>query len=74
VDTQHDFMDPEGKLYVPGAEALVPALTALTDFAHARGIPILASSVDHVREWSARGVRRVRTADIVRGTALESRR
>jgi nicotinamidase/pyrazinamidase len=48
VDTQHDFMDPDGKLYVPGAEALVPVLAALTDFAHRHGIPIVASSDDHV--------------------------
>jgi len=48
VDTQHDFMDPGGKLYVPGAEALVPALGALTEFAHAHRIPIIASSDDHV--------------------------
>jgi len=40
-------MDPEGRLYVPGAEALVPALRLLTEFAHARGIPIIASSDDH---------------------------
>lgn len=48
VDTQHDFMAPEGKLYVPGAEVLVPALEALTTFAHAHRIPIVASSDDHV--------------------------
>jgi len=48
VDTQHDFMDPDGRLYVPGAEALVPALAALTEFAHVHGIPIVASSDDHV--------------------------
>ena len=48
VDTQRDFMDPDGRLYVPGAEVLMPALAALTDFAHAHGIPIVASSDDHV--------------------------
>ncbi|HEY8105226.1 MAG TPA: isochorismatase family protein [Gemmatimonadales bacterium] len=48
VDTQHDFMDPDGRLYVPGAEVLVPALGALTTFAHAHRIPIVASSDDHV--------------------------
>jgi len=47
VDTQHDFMLPEGKLYVPGAENLRAALDALTRFAHARGIPIVASADDH---------------------------
>ncbi len=43
VDTQHDFIMPEGKLYVPGAEAILPKLQALTSFARERGIPILGS-------------------------------
>jgi len=56
VDTQHDFIDPGGKLHVPGAERIVPILRALTDHAHTRGIRILASADDHVpghRELSA---------------------
>jgi nicotinamidase/pyrazinamidase len=56
VDTQHDFMDPDGKLYVPGAEQIVPTLQALTDYAHAHGIRVIASADDHVlghRELSA---------------------
>lgn len=56
VDTQHDFMDPDGKLYVPGAEQIVPTLQALTGYAHAHGIRIIASADDHVpghRELSA---------------------
>ena len=56
VDTQHDFMDASGKLYVPDAEAIKPHLKRLTDFAHARQIHIVASSDDHVaghRELSA---------------------
>jgi len=48
VDTQHDFIQPTGKLYVPGAEQIVPTLGALTDYAHAHGIRIIASSDDHV--------------------------
>lgn len=47
VDTQFDFMRPEGALYVPGSEEIIPVLRDLTDFAHARGIPIVASSDDH---------------------------
>jgi hypothetical protein len=34
VDTQVDFMSPEGKLYVPGAETIAPNLGRLTDYAH----------------------------------------
>jgi len=33
VDTQADFMLPGGKLYVPGAEKLIPNLNRLTDAA-----------------------------------------
>jgi nicotinamidase/pyrazinamidase len=56
VDTQHDFMDASGKLYVPDAEAIKPRLKRLTDYAHERAIQIVASSDDHVpghRELSA---------------------
>lgn len=48
VDTQVDFMLPEGKLYVPGSMEILPLLGRLTDHAHARGIRILASADDHV--------------------------
>ena len=48
VDTQHDFMRADGLLYVPGSEEIAPTLKALTDFAHAHGIRILASADDHV--------------------------
>jgi len=56
VDTQVDFMHPDGKLYVPEAESLIPNLKRLTDHAHAHGIRIVASADDHVsghRELSA---------------------
>ena len=48
VDTQYDFISPDGKLHVPRAEAIVPRLGALTDFAHANRIRIVASAEDHI--------------------------
>ena len=48
VDTQHDFMDANGKLYVPGAEEIKPLLKQLTDFAHEQQFHIVASADDHV--------------------------
>jgi nicotinamidase/pyrazinamidase len=48
VDTQHDFMKADGRLYVPDAEAIIPNLKRLTDHAHACGIRVLASADDHV--------------------------
>jgi nicotinamidase/pyrazinamidase len=47
VDTLYDFMHAEGRLYVPGSQAIIPTLAALTAFAHARRIPIVASADDH---------------------------
>ncbi|HMI58856.1 MAG TPA: isochorismatase family protein [Gemmatimonadaceae bacterium] len=50
VDTQHDFMDPDGKLYVKDAELIKPKLAQLTRYAHEHGIQIVASSDDHELE------------------------
>ena len=47
VDTQHDFMRADGALYVTDSESIIPNLGALTDYAHRRGIPIVASADDH---------------------------
>jgi len=47
VDTLYDFMRSDGKLYVPGSEDIIPAVKALTDFAHANRIPIVASADKH---------------------------
>ncbi len=47
VDTQRDFLDPEGALPVPGSAAIRPNLARLTALARLRGIPILASGCAH---------------------------
>jgi nicotinamidase/pyrazinamidase len=52
VDTQVDFMVPEGKLYVPGAVDITENLGRLTRHARARGFPRVASVCDHVLEDS----------------------
>ena len=47
VDTQVDFMLPEGKLYVRGAEETAAAMRRLVEAARAAGIPHVASADDH---------------------------
>ncbi len=47
VDTQVDFMLPGGKLYVPGAEAIIPKLQALALYARANHIPLISSADAH---------------------------
>ena len=47
VDTQVDFMLPDGKLYVHGAEETAPAMRALVDAARAAGVVHVASADDH---------------------------
>ncbi len=43
VDTQYDFMMPDGKLYVPDAEKIIPNLKQLTSYAREKHIPIFGS-------------------------------
>lgn len=47
VDTQVDFMLPDGKLYVPGAEQTAGAMARLVEAARAAGVVHVASADDH---------------------------
>lgn len=47
VDTQVDFVEPTGTLYVPTAETLKPAFARLARAAKTRGVPYVASSDAH---------------------------
>ncbi len=47
VDTQADFMLPEGKLYVPGAEKIIPNLAALIAAAQRNAIFVVSSADAH---------------------------
>jgi nicotinamidase/pyrazinamidase len=47
VDTQVDFMLPDGKLYVPGAEQTAAAMGRLVEAARTAGITHVASADDH---------------------------
>jgi nicotinamidase/pyrazinamidase len=63
IDTQADFMLPGGRLYVPGAEKLIPVLARLRDFAEQHGIPVITSTDAHAtddpefQQWPAHCVR-----------------
>src|SRR5258705_10561403 len=48
VDTQADFMLPGGKLYVPGAEQLIPKLKRLTDAARQGRVFIIGDACTHM--------------------------
>ena len=47
VDTQADFICPDGRLYVPGAEEIVPNLRRLTEWAAGNGVLVIASVDAH---------------------------
>jgi nicotinamidase/pyrazinamidase len=47
VDTQVDFMLPDGKLYVPGAEETIPAVKLLVEAAREACVVHVASADDH---------------------------
>jgi nicotinamidase/pyrazinamidase len=47
VDTQRDFLEPDGALFIAGSEAIRPNLARLTRFAREHGVPILATACAH---------------------------
>lgn len=47
VDTQKDFMNQDGALYVPDAELIKPNIVALTEYARSNRIPLLGSIDAH---------------------------
>jgi len=47
VDTQVDFVEPGGKLYVPGAEEAKPAMAQLVEAARSTGVVHVASCDQH---------------------------
>jgi nicotinamidase/pyrazinamidase len=47
VDTQVDFVHANGKLAVPGAEEIVPAMRQLVEAARTAGVAHVASADDH---------------------------
>jgi len=47
VDTQRDFIEPDGALAIAGAGAIVANLARLTAHARDRGIPVLATACWH---------------------------
>ena len=47
VDTQRDFLEPAGALYVAGSAKILPNLERLTRFAQTHAIPILATACNH---------------------------
>jgi nicotinamidase/pyrazinamidase len=46
VDTQRDFLLPDGKCHMPGSEKIVPVLALLTDLARETGVRVVCS-IDH---------------------------
>jgi nicotinamidase/pyrazinamidase len=57
VDTQLDFVNPSGALYVPGAEAIVDRVAVLNHWAASHGIPVISTMDTHTpddpefRDW-----------------------
>lgn len=48
VDTQVDFMNPGGKLYVPGAETIIPNLQRLNQWAASHRVLVVSTTDAHV--------------------------
>jgi nicotinamidase/pyrazinamidase len=47
IDTQRDFLEPSGALWIAGSDAILPNLRRLTQFALKHQIPIVATACSH---------------------------
>ena len=71
VDAQADFMLPDGKLYVPGAEKIIPNLNRLVEQARWARVLLISSADAHqpddpeFREWPAHCVKGTAGAELV---------
>jgi nicotinamidase/pyrazinamidase len=50
IDTQNDFVLPDGKLYGPGAERVIPQVAALNQYAGEHGIPLISTMCAHTKD------------------------
>ena len=47
IDTQRDFLEPGGALFVPGSLEIIPNLARLSSYASEHQIPVLATACTH---------------------------
>ncbi|HMB05067.1 MAG TPA: isochorismatase family cysteine hydrolase [Isosphaeraceae bacterium] len=47
IDTQRDFLEPTGVLFIPGSEIILDNLARLTRFASEYNIPVIATACAH---------------------------
>lgn len=47
IDMQNAFLDPEGMLYMPSAEAMIPRLQGVVDTCRGAGIPVVWVRLSH---------------------------
>lgn len=79
VDAQVDFMRPDGKLYVPGAESIVPNLKRLVGAASEDRVLLISSADAHnaddpeLSEWPPHCLKGTRGAELIE-EAYASRR
>jgi nicotinamidase/pyrazinamidase len=50
IDTQRDFLEPSGALYVAGSREILPNLQRLTDYALSHAILIVATACNHTAD------------------------
>src|SRR5215472_2337988 len=71
VDAQADFMLPDGKLYVPGAEKIIPNLNRLVEAARQARVLLISSADAHTpddpefREWPPHCVKGTTGAELI---------
>ena len=48
IDTQNDFLNPKGTLYLPGSEQIIPNLKKLFTWAKEKNIPVISTVDSHI--------------------------